>query len=163
MKTGFTLVELLFVLAVIATISITTAPSLQHFIHSQRVAHATNNVISLIYQGKSEAIVNGKVSVCDANHSCQLFDQTQHLTLVRHNSNGTDDIIRHIKLPHDITLRWNRFRGNALTFHRGGIAYYQNGHFLICNRYAARKIVMNWAGRPRIEKSVPDEDCKQSW
>jgi type IV fimbrial biogenesis protein FimT len=160
MKNGFTIIELMVVVAIIASVSLTAAPALQQFIQSQRVIHSTNNVISLIYQGKSEAIVNGRVSLCDANYSCERFDQTQQLILVRHHPDGTDEIIHQTTLPPDITLRWSRFRGTALTFHRGGIAYYQNGHFMICNGYAARKIIMNWAGRPRVEKSTPDADCK---
>ncbi|PKM22043.1 MAG: hypothetical protein CVV10_06310, partial [Gammaproteobacteria bacterium HGW-Gammaproteobacteria-14] len=57
MKNGFTLIELLCALTVVVIVSLSVAPSLQRLIHSQRVIHTTNNVISLIYQGKGEAIV----------------------------------------------------------------------------------------------------------
>ncbi|MFN3712602.1 MAG: GspH/FimT family pseudopilin [Alcanivoracaceae bacterium] len=160
-RRGLTLPELLIGLA-IASITLAVAmPPLHQIIERQKVVASSHDVMRLIAQARAEALVHGEIRLCDANHRCERFLQTTRLEVVRGPpaSANDDDILTSLTLPSGVTVRWNRFRGQALWFHRDGRSHYQNGSFLICNRSSARRIVLNWAGRPRMETATPDALC----
>jgi type IV fimbrial biogenesis protein FimT len=158
---GFTLPELLIGLAIASITLAVAVPPLNRAIERQKVVTSSHDIMRLVAQARAEALVHGEIRLCDANHRCESFLQTSRLEIVRGPpaSAGADDILASLTLPSGVTVRWNRFRGQALWFHRDGRSHYQNGSFLICNRSAARRIVMNWAGRTRVEMATPDTQC----
>ena len=163
---GFTLSELLACLVIAGILATAALPLMNRLVAEQRVVSATNSLLSLMRLARAEAMTGGPVLLCDNNYECSSFEPTQQLSLIR-----ADSTPPHIKprpdssplalltLPGDVHVSWRRFRGDALVFHRSGILHFQNGHFLVCNRLAGRRIVMNWAGRPRVEHKDHNTPC----
>ncbi|MCH8544831.1 MAG: GspH/FimT family protein [Alcanivorax sp.] len=139
---------------------------MSHLLAQQRLAAATNAVMTLMQLARSESMTGGPVMLCDANHACQDFATTRHLILVRADpdnpvSPAPGPPLATLTLPHDTTVSWSRFRGNALIFRRSGILHFQNGHFQLCSGSTGRRIVMNWAGRPRVERAAGQGNCTE--
>lgn len=159
---GVTLPELIISLAIISLLAVVGSPSIQRNLDRARVISATNNILGLIHLARSTSLSNRQVYLCDGHYHCDAFRKTNTLQLLhpRANKDGTSDldVFQELTLPAKTHVQWKRFRGNALLFHTDGRTHFQNGHFLICGETAARKIVMNWAGRPRVE-TTPLENC----
>lgn len=157
---GITLIELVCALAIISISTLIAAPSFERIIQQQRVVQSTNRIIGLMQLARSEALSSGEVMLCDARQDCLSFNHTDLLALYytdgRQNPKKS---FTQLQLPKGVSVRWRRFRGNALIFHYNGRAHYQNGHFFICNSHTARKIIMSWSSHARIEKAEPDQDC----
>lgn len=159
---GITLIELICALAIISISSLIAAPAFDRMIQQQRVVHSTNRIIGLMQLGRSEALSIGEVMLCDARQDCNHFDNTDLLALYRtDNAQSPEQLLTRLKLPKGVSVRWRRFRGNALIFRADGRTHYQNGHFFICNSHTARKIIMSWSSHARIEKAEPDQECGQ--
>ena len=159
---GLTLVELLAATTLLLIILSSTHHAFSRFIPLMQVKSAAAEVHSVIRRARLDAMNKGNTWLCDGNHRCEKFTATQHLIMATdRNGDGeihTSEISEHYHMPGDTVLVWKRFRGKALVFHNRGIAHFQNGSFYICNEVAARRIVMNWVGRPRVEPASPD-DC----
>jgi type IV fimbrial biogenesis protein FimT len=156
---GLTLPELLIGLALTLTTLGMVAPAVHATMERQKVRSATMAVMGLLTLARSEALTYSETHLCDANHACERFQQTQKLMVIRGAPAPHQQPLAELTLPAGVSLRWVRFRGQSLRFHRDGRSHYQNGSFIICNRHSARRIVMNWAGRPRVEPYQPDEHC----
>ena len=159
---GVTLIELVCVLAIISISTLIAAPAFDRLIQEQRVVHSTNRILGLMQLGRSEALNLGEVMLCDARRGCTKFEHTDVLALYR--TDGAQNPQRpltRLQLPAGVSVRWRRFRGNALIFRHDGRTHYQNGHFFVCNGYTARKIIMRWSSHSRIEKAAPDQECGQ--
>lgn len=163
---GFTAGELLVCLLVASIVVTVALPSMVRIVAEQRVVSATDNLLGLMRLARAEAMTGGPVLLCDLNHSCARFETTQHMMLARANSTpphtepepGIDPLAT-LTLPSNVRVSWRRFRGDALLFHHSGTLHFQNGHFLVCNQHASRRIVMNWAGRPRVENRGRADPC----
>ena len=154
-RRGFTLIELMIALIVLAVLL-----SAGHGLHNdwlpkQRVVAASNRVLGFIHQARAHALTHGTTYLCDGNSLCDRFKPTRSLLIASDADNDgkvtASEIIEHLELPEGTTLIWRRFRGKALRYGRRGNLYYQNGHFLICNQNHARKVIMNVIGTARIE------------
>ena len=154
-RRGFTLMELMIALIVLAVLL-----SAGHGLHNdwlpkQRVVAASNRVLGFIHQARAHALTHGTTYLCDGNSLCDRFKPTRSLLIASDADNDgkvtASEIIEHLELPEGTTLIWRRFRGKALRYGRRGNLYYQNGHFLICNQNHARKVIMNVIGTARIE------------
>lgn len=163
---GFTLSELLVCLLLASTLAIAATSTLSRFAAEQRLISASNDLLTLMRLARAEAMTSGPILLCDHNHACTRFETTQNLAVLRASNTpphmepeaGRPPLAL-LTLPPDVHVSWRRFRGSALLFHRNGILHFQNGHFLICNRHASRRIVMNWAGRPRVESGGSAAPC----
>ena len=159
---GFTLPELAITLVIVSIIAAASSPTIRYNLDKARVVSATNNILGLIQLARSTSLSHRQVYLCDALNNCNAFNKTNTLQLSHpsHAEDGTIsfDVLRELTLPTHTYVQWRRFRGDALIFHNDGRAHFQNGHFLICGQSSARKIVMNWAGRPRVE-TVPINGC----
>ncbi|MCQ6263233.1 prepilin-type N-terminal cleavage/methylation domain-containing protein [Alcanivorax sp. MM125-6] len=157
---GFTLVECLTALLV-AVILISAGHYMNRdLLPRQRVVAASNQVLGLIQRARAHAFTGGPALLCDGNSRCERFDITDRLILANDPDNDgrirPADVVERVHLPAGTTLEWRRFRGQALRYGRRGNLYYQNGHFLICNRGQARRIVMTVMGTARIEADNGD-------
>lgn len=152
---GFTLLELLVAMLVAAILALSSWHIHDDWLPRQRVIAASNGVLGLIQRARAAAYTRGPVYLCDGHTLCEHFDTTDRLLLAGDPDNdgqiATTDIFERFSLPAGTTLTWNRFRGDALRYGTRGNLFYQNGHFLICNRGQARKVVMNVLGTARIE------------
>lgn len=155
---GFTLVECLTALLVAAILVGAGHYMSAELIPAQRVIAASNGVLGLMHRARAEAFTRGPLLLCDGHTHCERFDATDRLLLATdrdEDGRATDgEVLERLSLPPGTTLEWRRFRGEALRYGRRGNLYYQNGHFLICNRRQARRIVMTVMGTARIE---PDD------
>ncbi|MCG8415805.1 MAG: GspH/FimT family pseudopilin [Pseudomonadales bacterium] len=160
---GFTLME-----ALIAVMISVILMMLSHTIVTQLVpkyqvitaAHAINNFMLAARAGAMSS--HNHRMLCSGDSGCKKFTPSRSL-IVGMDANDNNELEKHeilgeYKLPGDTRLHWKRFRGNALVFNRYGISHFQNGSFYICNETAARRLVMNWIGRTRLE-TVPVSDC----
>ena len=159
---GFTLAELMITLAVAAIALGGASHAFNDMLPRYRVSSAAAMMHGLIRKARADAISHGNQMICDGLHGCGHFGSTR-LIWVGYDKNGDNqlsdtEIREHYQLPSGTQLVWRRFKGNALKFHNRGNAHFQNGSFYICNKIAARRIVMNWIGRPRVEDANPD-DC----
>lgn len=162
---GFTLIEMLT-----ATILLLVLLTLSHSVITQlvpryQVISAAYTINNLILKARAEAMSShSQRMVCSGNSGCLKFDTSQRL-ITGEDSNGNQDleeqeIVEEYQLPGNTRLHWKRFRGDALVFNRYGISHFQNGSFYICNDRAAKRLVMNWIGRTRLE-TVPVSDCPE--
>jgi type IV fimbrial biogenesis protein FimT len=66
--TGFTLVELMIVLAIVSILLMVGAPSLKTFMQGNRLVASTNELLSALHLARSEAIkLNSRVSICESS------------------------------------------------------------------------------------------------
>ena len=60
---GFTLIELMTVIAVLALLLVAAVPSLAEFHRNSVLANTTNTLVSSIYRTRSEAMKSGKIAI----------------------------------------------------------------------------------------------------
>lgn len=159
---GFTLLELLVGLSVAGILLVCVSHAWNDLLPRYQVRTATMTLHSLIRQARAGAITDGNRMLCDGQTGCSKFEKTQKVWMgFDQNDDGAlsaSEIIEHYRLPGATRLVWKRFKGDALVFHNRGNSHFQNGSFYLCNHVAARRIIMNWIGRPRVETAKP-EDC----
>jgi len=72
LQRGFTLVELMVAVSVLAVLLAIGAPSFQSLIASSRLTTATNDLVATLSQGRSEAIrLGARVSICKSANGTQ--------------------------------------------------------------------------------------------
>lgn len=160
---GFTLVELLVILAIVVALLTMGMPGFSAMIQSARLTTTTNNFLSSINLAKSEAIRRG--SRVDMVPSDEGGDWAKGWSVfVDTNGNQRPDtgekvIFSHGPLPMGITVKSNltdstvqylaynsagRTRTNASNYRT------QFGTFTFALSGKVRKIKLNFLGRPRI-------------
>lgn len=106
---GFTLVELLIVVALIGVVAAVAVPNFRQMVESNRVSAGTNSIVSALNYARSEALRHGRLVVVDARVA---GDWTQGLEVTR----GTEQL--RVTEPLDggvtITGELTEFRGNGL-------------------------------------------------
>lgn len=69
---GFTLIELMTVLAIVGTLAMLAAPAMSTFIQSNRLATTTNDFVAALNLARSEAVKRGvSTGVCKSNDGLQ--------------------------------------------------------------------------------------------
>lgn len=155
-RNGITLLELLFTLAISSIILTLAVPSYQRFIANQQLSQAAQQVLSLLYYARQLAVLQGGSYVCDGELGCNNFQRTQALEIYLPNQTDTLNSHHWVSFAPAISVQWRRFRGEHLYFNAQGRSIFSNGHFLICHQsthHLAYKVVLNWSGRARIERT----------
>ena len=160
---GFTLIELMVVLALVAIILSLAAPSFMNIIANNRVASVANELVTALNVGKSEAVRTGEHTVlckspdgvqCDTSASWSdgwlLFQDTDNNQAV----NDGERIIRVGRAP-DSRLDLDFYTANYIGFNPNGrTVMNENGHFCIRNTWDdtnSRAVVVTMAGHIRTE------------
>jgi len=169
-RRGFTLVELLVVLAVGAILLAIAIPGYAHFMNYNRLVTATNDLVSSLQLARSEAIKRGKrVTVCtssapmNAVPACDAGADWQHgwLVFVDDGARGTIDVGDQILKVHggiptaEITA--TNFSTYASYLPSGGSQGTNglgNGTLNICLAGNKRSIIINKIGRIKIDKKT---------
>ena len=170
---GFTLVELLIVLAVFGVLVSYAAPSLSIVIRSVRLTAAANAYLSSMLLARSEAIKrSGRVVLCKTadGMSCSASGGWEQGWIVFHDSNNSGDhdpgelvIERMGPLSAGVRLSGNSPVANYVSFSAtGGTKLvgggFQAGTLTLCNESTAsgngRQIILNAVGRPRLHTLI---------
>ena len=169
---GFTLVELLVVLAVGAILLAIAIPSYAFLVNSSRLAAVTNDLVTALHLARSEAIKRGmRVTVCKTSNAmaatpaCDTTASWQQGWLVFADG-GTKGVID----SGDILLRVQGQAALAATITAGvnygsyisylssggsrGSGGLANGTIQICVAGTRRNIIINSTGRPRLDSGI---------
>lgn len=173
---GFSLIELLVVLAIAAVLAGLAVPSFQGLIASSNLTSATNDLVATLARAKSDAIRRGnRVTVCmssDGAACTTTGSWTQGWIMfndkVHPDGNAavedTDDITA-ITVAQTNSIEIKAKSSQAyFSFSADGQAKLMNGgsgagRIRVCNTSSAltndtraREIVINWVGRVNVEK-----------
>lgn len=168
---GFTLIELMLVVAIAAVLMGFGVPSVTGILNSNRLTSASNALLSSLRLARSEAFKrNGRVIVCKSadGDTCTSAGGWEQGWIVFHdaNHNGEHDgdevvIERGNPLAGSLRLTGNSSVGKYVSFVATGTARmtgggFQAGTVTVCNQSAeggeARQIVLNAVGRARVQK-----------
>ena len=169
-KRGFTLVELLVVLAITGILLAIVVPSYAFFVNTNRLAAVTNGLVSAIQLARSEAVKRGtRVTVCksgnamDATPSCDVEAAWQHgwLVFVDGGTPGTIDAGDTLLRVQDGAAQATITAGNyadSISYLPSGVSQgstgLANGTFRICVMGNRRDIIINRTGRVRLDKGA---------
>lgn len=169
---GFTLVEFLVVVAVMAILSSFAAQAFSGMINSVRLRSATDTFFSSIILARSEAIKrNARVVLCKSRSgsACDMAGGWEQGWVVFHdvNENAAVDAGESVVLRQQALQARVRFTGNSqvakyVSYAPNGTTSlisgaFQAGTFTICMQSTlptdARQIVISSSGRPRTTKT----------
>jgi len=159
---GFSLIELLVALAILAVIIAVAVPSMSSMIEANRTDSTAQALFTSMVAARSEAVArNQNVVLCKSPNGifCSTANDWEQgwLTYVDENGDGVKDITDPItgsfsSLHNDFTLRTGAAYSNKLEFRPDG-SVSQVGTFRLCgpdaNTADAKSIVLNITGRPR--------------
>lgn len=174
-STGFTLVELLVVLALLAILQTQATPALSAMVNSIRLTSAVNSLLSSLHLARSEAAKhNSRAVVCKSasGDACTTSGGWEQGWIVFHDSNNnavleaTETVLlRQQALPGALLFKGNAPLVNYVSFTPTGVTRYISGAFqagtlTVCQRSAtqadARQIVISSSGRPRTVRTSVD-------
>jgi type IV fimbrial biogenesis protein FimT len=166
---GFTLVELLMALAVMAILVMFAVPSFNSLMDSSKLTAASNALLSSMHLARSEAIKRGgRVVLCKTFDGvvCAERGGWEQGWMVFHDSNNNGErdsnevVVQRIQpLSASLRLTGNSTVARYVSFiSTGGTRQvgggFQAGTLTVCNQSAreARQIVLNAVGRPRVQR-----------
>lgn len=159
---GFTLIELMVTLSVMAILLAVAVPNFQSFILNSRITTQTNNFIMALMLARSEAVKRGStVTVCSSTDgtSCAGSSKWEGGWLVFVDADG-DGVVDTGDLPVQVgqalsggnTL--NGYARTRVTYSGNGFASGFNGTFSLCDSRGvtfSRDIIVNNQGRVHAE------------
>jgi len=164
---GFTLTELLVVLAVAAILAMIGAPAMGSLLARSREASAEASIAGSLRHARTLAVAhNTRVVVCpshDGRH-CSKGDDWQHGWLVADDGNhdGQPDIGAQAlavigAMPAGTRIITSEGRGQ-LSFHANGSATGSNVRFTICQarEHTGKSVILANSGRVRIADAEPE-------
>lgn len=170
-KSGFTLIELMIAVALVAILLATAVPALDDFTNNSRQTGAINDFVSAMHLARNTAITtNSRVTMCPSagGANCELTGWDSGLIVFRDaNSNGNVDAGETIVTASDgvvgLTIQSGEFpqflmyrpNGRAMTVAVTG----NSGEFSVCDSRGAEKgkvILVELSGRPRLSKYRAD-------
>lgn len=167
---GFTLVELMITLAVAAILVTAAVPSFMSMIASNRVTAASNDLVTALNLGKSEAIRSGRYALLCKNSNCDttgswadgwiLFSDVDNNGV----QNGDDPIIRTQEaLEPSLAFQYIGGSGGSRIQFRPNGSLNELGRFCFRNSYQnenSRVVRITQSGRIRTEKfTLSDNAC----
>ena len=169
---GFTLIELMIVLAVASVLLGAAVPAMTSTIKSVQLSSASNELLAGLFLARSEAIKrNGRGVICKSadGATCTASGGWEQGWLVFHDANndGSRDageaIVKQAQpLAGDLRVNGNLSVARYISYGADGGTRFASGGFqagtiTLCVRSAdageARQIIVSSSGRPRVQKS----------
>jgi type IV fimbrial biogenesis protein FimT len=169
---GYSLLELLLAVALLALVQTVVAPALTDVLHSVRLHSAAQVLADSLMRARSEAIArNGRVVVCKsaAGLACEAGANWEQGWIVFHdaNNNAIRDADESILHREQALASIFRLSGNTpVSRYVSYTAYgrtklttgaFQAGTFTVCSergeRVQARQVIINNVGRARVTKT----------
>jgi len=169
---GFTLIELVAVLAIVAILVGVAAPAMTATMKSVQLSSASNDLFGSLLVARSEAIKrSGRVVVCTSADgiSCTAAGGWEQGWIVFHDSNndgmhgGGEPVIQHVQaLALELRVTGNLNVAHYVSYAPTGASRllgggFQSGTLTLCRQSEgageARQIIISSSGRPRIRKS----------
>jgi len=167
---GFTLWELLIVLAIAAVLAALAAPTFATVVREARMSSAANQLLGALHFARSEAILRGVPTVVcltgpsgeclehagDSAHGWLVFHDVVRGSRVR--QDDADIPLRRVELPELVRVSGTRSAVTYWPVSRAGTT----GTFRLCHlRGAAREraVVVSRNGRPRVELAAEGTEC----
>ena len=170
---GFTLLELMVVLALAGVLATLAAPSFQSLLSESRITSIANEFAASLYSARSMSISKGKrITLCTSRdgESCEknihwssgwlMFEDDANFGEI---DQGEPIVWTHEKLPDSYQLKGNRSVKDYISYTPQGAARSRSGGFQAgavtlslgqtndgTNDQARRKIVLSSGGRVRI-------------
>jgi type IV fimbrial biogenesis protein FimT len=170
---GFTVIEVLAVMAIAAILVGVGAPAMTATLRSVELSSATNDLMGSLLLARSEAVKRkGRVVLCKSpdGASCAQAGGWQQGWIVFHdaNNNGLREagevlIVQQEALSTNLRLTGNVNVANYVSFAPNGATKLVGGNFqagtlTVCNQSLeaeeARQIVVNAVGRARVQKAT---------
>lgn len=168
---GFTLVELLVVLAVGAILLAIAVPGYAFLVNGSKLTAVTNDLVSALHLARSEAIKRGKrVTVCKTSNAMAAIpscDTTARwndgwLVFVDGGTKGVIDssdtlLLVRGDISNEASITTSNF-SNFISYLSTGVSQgsneLANGTIRICVAGTRRDIIINTTGRPRLSSST---------
>jgi len=163
-ETGFSLIELMIVMALLAALMTVGAPGLNDLIQSNRMATQTNDVVSMLTYTRGEALRRGaRVSICPSSDGASCSGSDWGIGLVvfadlnRDGSLGAgEEILRTLPaLAGGATLSAGGGISNVIQFRGTGVAMF-SGTLTLCDSRPdqGRRIEIFQTGRISTTRGV---------
>jgi type IV fimbrial biogenesis protein FimT len=166
---GFSLVELLVVLAIVCIVLATGVPVFQRVIQAQRLATVSGALFMAVNLARSEAIHRGRridlvpLDGMQWQHGWAVFIDENHNQ--RPDKHETVLHTHVVKIPDlqitprfsDSKVQYVAYNGNGRSHSNAGVQVSQSGHWLLEVGQLKRKVVINFLGRPRICDPLKDK------
>lgn len=174
---GFTLLELLYTLAIVFILTSIAIPNFTALIESSRSRHLYNNIFTLIQYMRSKSVfLHSDVIMCPSSDEVNCVNNWQLplIIFIDINKNKIRDQNEPIDRKIDLLKNGETFIWKAsgtsryLRFHSNGLTSSQNGTFTICpkkeNLNNVHKIILFYSGRARkgLEHERTKNSCKYS-
>lgn len=160
---GFTLMELLVVMALSAITMAMAIPAFDQMLMRTRVTASTNTLLGILQSGRYKALAERQpLTFCSVGRGqvCEIIWRERFLLFADKNRNGVRDEGDKVALDTNIladgfTLVWHGFRSQRfMQWESHGMSSASNGTFTLCNikqhEEWLRQVVVNRAGRPRV-------------
>ncbi|MEE2604463.1 MAG: GspH/FimT family protein [Pseudomonadota bacterium] len=164
-STGFTLVELVTGLAILAILAAFAATFTQHFVPKQQLIGKRNELVGFFQLARGESLHLGAILVCSESAKCRGFDGGDLIAFRDLNGNRKKDRDERVIARLPATEKLKIFRNgwgkqHYLEYDSMGRLHYQNGHFLLCHSGYGITLIMNWRGRVRTGSGPsPNRNC----
>ncbi len=154
---GFTLIELMITIAIMAIILTIGIPSLQNLVANNRLATLTNSMIGALNIARSESVKRNQLVVVRKSGSkwkdgWQVFVDSNK----NHNLDGGELVIqKYAALPNDYFINPSSSFSAYVYFRPDGRSN-SNGNFYFCSSNKEslfREVVIHNSGRIRIDQS----------